>query len=161
MSLDWTKIVERVALLREAGAPQAEHERLKKELATWSTEQKFSIEYTGFKNGPYPDVLRGTEDRKSLFVGDAKDCNHETCETQDTVTRIKGYFKEFSDLLTAGWAGGYLAIATNSEAAAMGWVGVLNKMASDVGIVGVVNGQKMKPNFKIHHRSSNTWIVYW
>jgi hypothetical protein len=60
-------------LLREAGAPGAEHERLLAELAEWAASMNYKEEYTQFTSGTLPDVLRRTSDNEFLFVGDAKD----------------------------------------------------------------------------------------
>ncbi len=152
------KMVSRV--LREAGAPGAEHERLLAELAEWAASMNYSEESVQFTSGARPDVLRRTSDNEFLFVGDAKDAENEDATNGETLTRIQGYFQEFAALLGKNaHKGGILAIATNSAAAAADWVPALNTLASTAGISGKGGGQ---PNFTVTvTRPGKTWIVWW
>ena len=79
-------------LLREAGAPGAEHERLLAELAEWAASMNYKEEYTQFTSGTLPDVLRRTSDNEFLFVGDAKDAENEDATNGETLKRVQGHF---------------------------------------------------------------------
>ena len=139
------KMVSRI--LREAGAPGAEHERLLAELAEWAASLNYKEEYAQFTNGARPDVLRRTSDNEFLFVGDAKDAENEDATNGETLKRIQGYFQEFAVCLAAnGYSGGILAIATNSAEAAADWVPALNTLTRMAGIIGKGGEQ---PNIKV------------
>ena len=147
-------------MLCEAGAPGEEHERLRSELTNWAIAKKYTNEYTQLKSGAKPDVLRGTEDSKYLFIGDAKDSANEDSTNGETLKRIQGYFQEFANLLGEnGYKGGILAIATNLAEAAASWVPALNTLARTAGITSKEGGQ---PNFiVIETRPGKTWIIWW
>jgi hypothetical protein len=80
-------------LLREAGAPGAEHERLLAELAEWAASMNYKEEYAQFTSGVLPDVLRGTSDNEFLFVGDAKDAENEDATNGETSSVFRGTSK--------------------------------------------------------------------
>jgi hypothetical protein len=147
-------------LVREAGAPGAEHERLLAELAVWAASMNYKVENAQFTSGARPDVLRRTSDNEFLFVGDAKDAENEDATNGDTLKRIQGYFREFAARLgETAHKGGILAIATNSAEAAADWVPALNTLACTAGITGKGGVQ---PNFKVTEtRQGKTWIIWW
>ena len=147
-------------LLREAGAPGAEHERLLAELAEWAASMNDKEEYTQFTSGARPDVLRRTSNNEFLFVGDAKDSENENATNGETLKRIHGYFQEFAARLGGnGYKGGVLAIATNSAEAAADWVPALNTLTRTAGING--KGGEL-PNFKVKMtKPGKTWIIWW
>ena len=147
-------------LVREAGAPGAEHERLLAELAVWAASMNYKVENAQFTSGARPDVLRRTSDNEFLFVGDAKDSENEDATNGETLKRIQGYFQEFAARLGGNeYKGGVLAIATNSAEAAADWVPVLNTLARTAGITGKGGVQ---PNFKVTEtRQGKTWIIWW
>ena len=147
-------------LLRKAGAPGAEHERLQAELAEWAASMNYKEEYAQFTSGARPDVLRRTSDNEFLFVGDAKDSENEDATNGETLKRIQGYFQEFAARLGGnGYKGGVLAIATNSAEAAADWVPALNTLARTAGITGKGGVQ---PNFKVKMtKPGKTWIIWW
>lgn len=159
MSQEYDKIIARI--LREAGGPGAEHERLRGELAAWANARGYTKLYSEFESGSKPDVLRGTPDDKYLFVGDAKDSANETAENTETMARIAGYIREFARHLgDTGYRGGLLAIATNSAAAAAAWVPTLNILARAAGIT--AGAVRTPPNFQVVVVSAGqTWVVYW
>lgn len=152
------KMVRRI--LREAGSPGAEHERLLAELAEWAASMGHSEESVQFTSGARPDVLRRTSDNEFLFVGDAKDAENEDATNGETLKRIQGYLQEFAALLGKNaHKGGILAIATNSATAAADWVPALNTLARTAGITG--KGGEL-PNFKVKMtKHGKTWIIWW
>ncbi len=121
----------------------------------------FSKAYSGFQNGNRPDVLRGTPDDRYLFVGDAKDSEHETVDNGETVARIASYIRDFAEHLgNPGYRGGYIAIVTDSLAAAHAWVPALNLLARAACIT--AGSDHRAPNFQVHElRAGQSWIVYW
>ena len=147
-------------LLREAGAPGAEHERLLAELAEWAASMNYKEESVQFNSGARPDVLRRKSDEEFLFVGDAKDAENEDATNGETLKRIQGYFQEFAARLGGSvYKGGILAIATNSAKAAADWAPALNTLARTAGITGMGGEQ---PNFTVTEtRQGKTWIILW
>ena len=153
-----TKLIER--LLAEGGGPGPEHDRLQSDLKSWAVDRGFTVEHSSFKSGARPDVLRSDARKAYLLCGDAKDSSNETVDTSDTLKRNRGYFDEYASLLgDNGFAGGHLAVATNSEAEAKRWMPVLNTLASSAGIIGEGG---TPPDFRIVNLSGkSTWVVYW
>ena len=145
-------------LVRQAGAPGPEHQRLRNELAAWAKWKGYTYPYGRLADEVIPDVVKGNDAKTLLFVGDAKDAENETSETGETVARIEKYFKVFSNLLGQQWKGGILALATNDRNEAVSWTSVLNNAASNAGLI---TGTGDKPNFSVYEYSSNTWIVWW
>ncbi len=145
-------------LVRQAGAPGPEHQRLRNELAAWAKKKGYTYPYGRLADEVIPDVVKGNDAKTLLFVGDAKDAENETSETGETVARIEKYFKVFANLLGRQWKGGILALATNDRNEAVSWTSVLNNAAANAGIV---SGTGDKPNFSVYEYSSNTWIVWW
>jgi hypothetical protein len=157
-------VTKRIAdgLLREAGAPGAEHNRLEAELREWAERLGYKSRYQSFRSGVRPDVLHECEgDAGSyLFVGDAKDGANQTSRTPETVRQIRRYFDEFGALLgQSGYRGGLLAIATNSAEEAERWVVALNILAAAAGLQSTPSGE---PDFSVVETSpGETWIVSW
>lgn len=147
-------------ILREAGAPGAEHERLKAELTQWAIGLGYATVYTRFESGSEPDVLRGNKEFHHLFVGDAKDASNETVDNADTLKRLHGYFVEYASLLgPEAFAGGHLAIATNDGAEASRWCPVLNTLARTANLTGASGA---RPDFQsVETNPGRTWIVSW
>jgi len=140
--------------LREAGAPGAEHERLKRDLADWATSEGFVSELPELDGGQ-PDVLR--ESGRYLFVGDAKDSRHETPENEETVARLLNYFIEFARRVKGDAIdGGYVAIATNDQDAAEVWAALIAAVFS---VLGIERRDKRGPG--VLYRGENTWIAWW
>jgi hypothetical protein len=154
----WDKFAAR--MLREAGAPGPEHERLKKSLHLWAKEKKYVTMYSELPNGSRPDVLRTTKDKEYLFVGDAKDAANETPDNKDTLVRLAIYIDEFSSILgNSGYKGGIIAIATNNADIAEQWIPALNTLACKASLTGP-NGAR--PAFKtIKLKNERTWIIAW
>jgi len=154
----WDKFAAR--LLKEAGAPGPEHERLKASLHLWAETKGYVTVYAELPNGARPDVLRTTKDEDYLFVGDAKDAANETPDNEDTLERLAIYIDEFSSLLgNPSYKGGMIAIATNDAGIAEEWIPALNTLACKAGVTGP-NG--VRPCFKIIKlKDENTWIIGW
>jgi hypothetical protein len=109
-----------------------EHERLKTELEEWAKKKGYD------KNGPrfessIPDVVLTNQEGNKLFVGDAKDAEHETVNDEGTISQIKGYVEEFLRFIKNGeYKGGIFLIATNKQNAAEGWCGLLSELAKTI-----------------------------
>lgn len=131
-----------------------EHERIKKILNAWAVLKGYSqkCKITNLQ----PDVLRiqVNDEKRYLFIGDAKDSKNETSTTKETTERISNYFQRFySYLQKKSIENGILALATNSELEANNWIPVLNKIASGVGLT--------DPAFEKQKLDNNTWVIYW
>lgn len=145
-------------LLNREGAKD-EHERLRNRLKAWAESRGFSTELSQLPNGQKPDVLLYNSSQKWLFIGDAKDSEHETPDRTDTICRVNGYIKEFSRLLGGPEVrGGFIAIATNDKDAADSWVLRLNWMAIMNNLT-VANGDG--PDFIVAEVDATTWVIYW
>ena len=144
-----------VFLNKSAGAPGSEHERLRAELENWSIQRGFEKSPAVFPQDMRPDVLgeKQSSEGKFLFLGDAKDFANETAGRQDTCDEIEKYFTEFCKLLSKGYAGGTLAIATNDAKAANDWVPKLNEIAQKASL--------KAPSFKNEQISTEAWVIYW
>lgn len=150
------KLLRAASLLLEAGAPGPENERVQKDLEEWAHARGYEEDVT-FKSGARPDVLRRRGDRH-LFVGDAKDAANEDPSTADTLKRFRRYLEEFgAALLTSQIDGGFLAIATNNEAAAGDWRTALDVLAREVGLANKAG----PPSFQIELCKEKTWIIWW
>jgi len=145
-------------LYQQAGSPGPEHQRLRRELSTWAETRGYKRPYAKLTDEVIPDVVKGDEVNRFLFVGDAKDAANETSEKEDTVSRLEKYFREFAKLLGQNWKGGTLAVATNDKEAAVSWTRVLNDVAVAAGLSATGGA---RPNFTVYEYSSNTWIVWW
>lgn len=145
-------------LYRQSGAPGPEHQRLRKELSAWAEGKGYAHPYAKLNDGLVPDVVKGNNSEKHLFVGDAKDAANETSANEETLKRLEAYFREFARLLGSGWRGGTLALATNDKAAAVSWTQALNDVAMTAGLSGTGG---TRPNFTVYEYSSDTWIVWW
>lgn len=112
-----------------------EHNRLQGDLDAWASAKGFSMAHPSLPSGKRPDVLRTDSKKTFLFIGDAKNPENETSQNSETCSRLDNYFKEFAEFLSAGWLGGNLAVATNSESEARNWVSVLNVLATKNALV--------------------------
>lgn len=157
MDRELKKILRAYQEVLAEGGPSPEHERLKTALDRWAEENGFPKSYKRFTSGEEPDVLRATPDDKYLFVGDAKHADNEDPDNSQTLERIERYIKKFASLLGKPYDGGRIAIATNSESAAVEWVKALNFMCKRAGIS--ANGNP--PDFQVTKVDGSTWVIQW
>lgn len=144
-------------MLIEAGAPGEEHERLKKEMERWAIKKGYDAKLK-FNNGLKPDVLRGKDDKKFLFCGDAKDSAIETVDNADTVKRIESYIRKFALFLERETSiGGIIAITTNSLKEARRWVSILNLLSKSAGII---DNDSVDQRFSILCIGKNTYVIH-
>jgi hypothetical protein len=105
---------------------------------------------------PGPEItLRNGED---IFLGDAKDAEHETADNEASRRRIFRYMKGLALLLHSGKAKtGAFMIATNTPEAADGWTTALSAMVAFSDLRHVEGRVKA---FQVFQLDSSTWLVY-
>lgn len=156
---DLAKAVLRVAerLLKEAVS--MEHERLRKALDDFAASRGFGPYQGVLPRGLRPDVIRFASEGRYLFLGDAKVAGNEPPTRIETLGRVGSYVELFSDLLASGETrGGMLAVATDDEKAAAGWVDALNEMGREHAIVG---SGKTAPAFRVTPLDERTFVTWW
>ena len=148
-----------VRVRKIAGAPGAEHERLKYELEEYAKEREYCIRIDGFPDGSWPDVLMLfiEDERKFIFLGDAKDSEHETARKTETRNRIKGYLEWVKKWVyeDENIIGGTICIMTNSEEAAEDWAEELECIAEEI----CLEDEYGTLEFEVHKKDENTWLI--
>lgn len=144
--------------LVKEGAPGREHEGIRGSLLRWAIHKGFEVEITdALASGGQPDVFRSDKGGGLIFLGDAKDSENETTQRFATFERIRGYWEEFTALITAGpYRGGIFAIATNSKGEAELWAGRLADFAAKTGLM---TGTGIEASGGVEEIARRTWVA--
>lgn len=128
------------------------HQRIEKQLIEYANNHYYTTSITPPK-GIDPDVLRLkiSGDEKYIFIGDAKNSEHETANNTKSFERIKKYYHLFTGCLEDSFAGGSFVIGTDTEEAARGWATELNQLMKP--------SVRLNNPFKVVKLAHNTFLA--
>lgn len=115
------------------------------------------VTITGIK----PDVFLELKEKRNRywFVGDAKVAENERPSHRSTAKKISRYIRVFAIALDLkAIRGGFIAIATDTKAAAVEWQEWLNRRCLAEGIVGP---DESDPDFKITKIRKGAYVIFW
>jgi hypothetical protein len=143
--------------------PGPEHQRLEAVLRRIARDVGFAdaFDFPGAVGGdliPPPGPEVALQNAEGVFLGDAKDAEHETAYTEETRRRIYRYMRGLALLLHSGKAKtGAFMIATNTPDAADAWTRALGLAAAFSELRHVEGRVKA---FRVDKYDDSTWLVF-
>ena len=117
-------------------APGPIHESLKEILTSYANQDGYILDPIFELPGCIPDVFFESQEIDSIFVGDAKDSDHETAETSQTLDRITKYIATVKkSLAEKQYTYVKFAIATDNKDAIEEWSKTLENLFEEYGFV--------------------------